>query len=200
VQLRDVPRTLVLGSTSKYRRALLDAAGVRYVAAAPPFEERHDEGFAPDALAVTLAIGKARSLGGLHPDALIVGADQVPAIDGRVLGKPGTRDAAVLQLLSLQGRTHELHTAVAVLDARSGQLRSRLMTHLMTMRSLSRAQAEAYVDHDAPLDCAGAYRVEARGALLFESMRGDDHTAIVGLPLTALATLLRELGHDLLDA
>lgn len=198
--MADAPRTIVLASTSKYRRALLDAAGVAYVAAAPPFEERHDGGVAPDALAVALAIGKAESLADAHRGALIVGADQVPAIDGRVLGKPGTREAAVAQLLALQGRTHELYTAVAVLDARTRALRSRVVTHRMTMRPLSRAQAEAYVARDEPLDCAGSYRVEARGALLFEAMRGDDHTAIVGLPLTALGALLREHGHDLLDA
>jgi septum formation protein len=196
-------RALVLASTSKYRRALLDAAGVPHVAVAPSFVEELDGALArlaPDALAVAFARGKAECLAGAHPDALIIGADQVPAIDARVLGKPGTREAAVEQLLALQGRTHRLHTAVAVHYPRAGLTRSRLVTHEMTMRALTRAQVEAYVEHDAPLDCAGAYRVEARGALLFESMRGDDHTAIVGLPLTALAALLRELGHDLLDA
>jgi septum formation protein len=193
-------RPLVLASTSKYRRALLDAAGVPHLAVAPTFVEEHDGTLAPDALALAFARGKAECLAADHPEALIVGADQVPAIDARVLGKPGTREAAVEQLLALQGRTHRLHTAVAVHDPRARVTRTRLVTHEMSMRSLTRAQAEAYVEHDAPLDCAGAYRVEARGALLFESMRGDDHTAIVGLPLTALAGLLRELGADLLDA
>lgn len=196
-------RPLVLASTSKYRRALLDAAGVAHVAVAPTFVEDYDGSLAPlspGELALAFARGKAECLAADHPDALIVGADQVPAVDARVLGKPGTREAAVAQLLALQGRTHSLHTAVAVHDPRAGITRARLVTHEMTMRSLTRAQAEAYVEHDAPLDCAGAYRVEARGALLFESMRGDDHTAIVGLPLTALAAILRELGHDLLDA
>ncbi len=195
-------RALVLASTSKYRRALLDAAGVAHAAAAPPFVEAHERAsvLAPDALAEEFARGKAESLASAHPEALIIGGDQVPAIDGRVLGKPGTREAAVAQLLALQGRSHRLHTAVAVHDPRAHCTVSRVVTHEMTMRTLTRAQAEAYVAHDAPLDCAGSYRVEARGALLFEAMRGDDHTAIVGLPLTALAALLRELGHDLLDA
>jgi septum formation protein len=193
-------RPLVLASTSKYRRALLDAAGVAHVAAAPPFVESHDAPLAPDALALAFARGKAESLANAYPDALVVGADQVPAIGDRVLTKPGTREAAIEQLLALEGRTHLLHTAVAVHDARARRTLERLVTYEMRMRSLTRAQATAYVDHDAPLDCAGAYRVEARGALLFESMRGDDHTAIVGLPLTALSSMLRELGVDLLDA
>ncbi len=193
-------RTIVLASTSQYRRALLEAAGVTHLAASPRFVERHDAAIAPGDLAIALARGKAESLAGAYPDALIVGADQVPALGARVLGKPGSREAAVEQLLALQGRTHELHTAVAVHDARARRTVSRAVRHSMAMRALTRAQAEDYVARDAPLDCAGAYRVEARGALLFESMRGDDHTAIVGLPLTAMSALLLELGCDLLEA
>ncbi len=191
-------RPLVLASTSKYRRALLDAAGIAHEAVAPPFDERHDGPAPPDELVVAFARGKAESLSRARPDAFIVGADQVPEIDGHVLTKPGSAAAAVEQLARLQGRAHRLLTAVALHDPASGRTTHRVVVHAMRMRPLSRAQIEAYVARDEPTDCAGAYKVEAAGALLFEAMDGPDHTAIVGLPLTALASLLAEHGVDLL--
>lgn len=196
--METAPRTLVLASTSRFRRQLLDAAGVAHVAIAPPFEETHAEALAPAELAIAYARAKAESLAAAWPDGLIVGADQVPEIDGEILVKPGTIARAVEQLTRLQGRTHQLHTAVAVHDPRARRTVARLVTHTMTMRPLRPAQIEAYVARDRPLECAGAYMIEAAGALLFSSMDGADHTAIVGLPLSALAALLVELGHDLL--
>ncbi|MBI2393831.1 MAG: septum formation protein Maf [Deltaproteobacteria bacterium] len=189
---------LVLASTSQYRRALLDAAGIRYEAVSPPFVEEHGHAREPSELVVELARGKAESLAAQLPDALILGADQIPAVDGRVLTKPGSRDAAIEQLRALSGREHRLFTAVAVHEPASGRTLTRTVIHVMRMRALTEAQLAAYVDRDQPFDCAGAYKVEAAGALLFEAMEGVDHTAIVGLPLTAVAELLLAFGHDVL--
>jgi len=189
-----MPRRLVLASTSSYRRRLLDAAGVAYEARAPSFVEDHEVALAPDAMAIAFARGKASSLRDAYPDALIVGSDQVPALGPRILTKPETRERAIEQLVALEGRMHHLHTAIALHDAREAVTTHRLVTHTMQMRPLTRREIEHYVDRDRPFDCAGSYRVEAAGALLFERMNGDDHTAIVGMPLTALCLLLAERG------
>lgn len=193
-------RTIVLASTSKYRRALLDSLGLDYVAKSPRFEETPVPGLDAEATAIRFAIKKAESLRTEHPDALILGADQTIGLEGRILGKPGSVERAVEQLLELSGRTHHLYTAVALLDAaRPGaQAEHRLVTHEMKMRALSRSQLEAYVARDQPMDCAGAYKVESLGVLLFEEMRGPDHTAIVGLPISAVADLFHSAGFDLL--
>ncbi|MGZ6082304.1 MAG: Maf family protein [Polyangiales bacterium] len=175
---------IVLASTSKYRRALLDAAGIVHEAVSPPFVEEHAIVLPPDELVVAFARGKAESVEG----EIVIGADQIPELDGKILTKPGTRDRAIEQLLLLQGRTHRLLTAVAV--RKQNRTDCRLVVHRMTMRSLTRAQIERYVDRDSPLDCAGSYRIEAAGTLLFEMMEGPDHTAIVGLPLSSLVELI----------
>ncbi len=185
---------LILASTSRYRRALLDAAGIAHEAAPPTFEEDHARAMPPEEMVVAFARGKAESLAA--PDALVIGADQIPELDGRILTKPGDRAGALEQLTALAGRTHRLLTAVAVHHA--GRTESALVVHRMRMRALTATQLAAYVDRDEPFDCAGAYKIEAAGALLFESMEGADHTAIVGLPLTALTTLLARFGVSLL--
>lgn len=187
---------IVLASTSKYRRALLEAAGVAHRAAAPRFDEDHTRPLPPEELVVAFARAKAESIAADHSDAVVVGSDQIPELDGRILTKPGGADAAREQLRALSGRTHRLLTAVAV--HAHGRTESRLVVHHMRMRVLSPAQIDEYVARDRPFDCAGSYRVEAAGALLFEAMDGPDHTAIVGLPLTALAALCADFGVDLL--
>jgi septum formation protein len=191
---------LVLASTSAYRRALMDRLGLPYLAVAPSYEEEHDLALSPAELVQELAVRKARSVARAFPDALIVGADQLAEIDGERLFKPGTVERAVEQLLRLGGRTHRLVTGLAVLDARSGRIELALDVQLMTLRPLTAAQARAYVAKDSPLDCAGAYRIEGQGIALFESMRGEDYSAIIGLPLTKLVTLLGRFGIDPLRA
>lgn len=191
-------RSLVLASTSRYRRKLLDDLNVPFEALAPEFDEDHALERSPEALAIAFARGKAESLARHRPEALILGADQVPELDGRVLTKPGSRDAAVEQLLALAGRTHRLLTAIALFDPGRGTTEHRLVVHAMRMRPLTRAAAVAYVERDDPIDCAGAYKVEAAGVLLFERMDGPDHTGIVGLPLTSVVELLAAAGVDLL--
>ena len=191
-------RSLVLASTSPYRRKLLRDWGLPHEAAAPPFEEVHGQDLSPGALVRSFARGKALSLASSHPDALILGSDQIIELDGVILSKPGDPETAVSQLMRLQGRTHRLQTAVALHDARSDTTWEDCVEIQMRMRSLTPALAAAYVARDTPLDCAGSYKVEATGAALFEAMEGADHTAIIGLPVTAVSRLLAHAGEDLL--
>lgn len=191
-------RRLVLASTSRYRRELLDRLAIPYEAAAPPFDEEAaralDPTLSPEGMAIAFSVGKARSLADAYPDALIIGSDQVPALGDVVLHKPGTMENARAQLRSLAGRTHQLLTGVALLDTKSGRLDTLLDVHTMTMWPLADDEIDAYLERDRPLDCAGSYRVEASGPALFASMTGDDWTGIVGLPLTKVVALLRQHG------
>lgn len=189
---------LVLASTSRYRRALLEGLGLTFESAAPDFVEDHAAIPDPAQMVVAFARGKALSLAARYPDALIIGSDQAAALGDRVLNKPGTAEAAVEQLLALAGRTHQLLTAVCVHDTRTDETHQRLVRHQMLMRPLDRAMAAAYVARDQPLDCAGAYKIESLGIALFEAMDGPDHTAIVGLPISVVGELLQRCGVDLL--
>jgi septum formation protein len=190
---------LVLASTSRYRRALLDRLGVPYVAVAPDCDEDawKDRGLAPVALAVALARAKAASVVALDPARYggchVLGSDQLVDLDGVVLGKPGTVDAAIAQLERMAGREHRLVTAVA-LQAPDGSVRELVDVHRLRMRALDRAALARYVARDAPLDCAGAYKIEEGGIALFASIVGDDFTAIVGLPLLGVGRLLADAG------
>lgn len=192
----DMPRQLILASTSVYRRALLERLGIPFDALAPAIDEgvikRELGAAAPAELAVALASAKARSLGAAYPDATIIGSDQVVVGAGRIFEKPGDREHAVSQLEALSGGTHEILTALTVLHG------ERVVEHLdqtrLKMRRLTRAEIERYVQADQPFDCAGAYKLEARGITLFEAIESADQTAIIGLPLIALVSILRPLG------
>ena len=196
------PRRVVLASTSRYRRALLERLGVAFEAIAPDCDEAAHPELAPLDLARALAREKATSL--RLDDALVIGSDQVVDLDGEVLGKPHTAPAAEAQLRRMAGRAHRLVTAVAVHDTRTGRTLDAVDVHTMTMRPLDDRQIAAYIAHDAPLDCAGSYALERRGIALFARVEADpetaDDTAIIGLPLMKTLRLLRELGYDVLDA
>ena len=193
-------KPLVLASTSRFRQALLGRLGVPFTAAAPDFEELAPPGLTPPQVAQAFARGKAESLARSHAQALIVGSDQVLEHRGEVLHKARDLAQAAEQLVRLQGDLHRLHTAVAVLDAASGRLVEELVTVELRMRALTRPQAERYVALDQPLGCAGGFTFEQRGVALFEAVRGEDDSAIVGLPLLALGRLLRAQGWDPLEA
>ncbi len=193
-------RRLVLASTSPWRGDLLRRLGVPFDQLDPDLDEApfKEQGLRPRDLVVTLAEAKARALAAAAPDALILGADQVVAVDGDVLGKPGSADRALAQLRRMAGRTHDLITGVVLLDARTDTLQRRVDVHRMTMRALTDAQLRDYIERDDPLACAGSYKVEALGAALFDKMEGDDWTAIVGLPLSVVVTMLAAAGVDVL--
>ncbi|MEW4567853.1 Maf family protein [Tautonia sp. JC769] len=187
---------LILASTSPYRRALLERLGLPFRCRAPGVDEDQFKavGLPPRELADRLAIAKADAVARLEPDprSIVIGSDQLVAFEGRVLGKPGSVERAVEQLLSLAGREHELITAMAVIQG------TNVVQHTdvarLRLRPLSRAEIERYILADRPIDCAGSYKLEARGVALFDRIVSDDHSAITGLPLIALTTILRDLG------
>jgi septum formation protein len=185
---------LVLASTSLYRRRLLEQLGLDFQAVAPEYEEEHALDLPPDELVLELATRKAQSLGARFPHALIIGADQVAEMDGRILLKPGSVERACAQLAELAGRSHRLITGLVVFQPSADRLERALDVQRMTMRALLPEQIAAYVERERPLDCAGAYKVEGLGIALFSSMSGDDYTGIIGLPLTRLLDLLERFG------
>lgn len=186
--------TVVLASTSPYRRALLERLGLSFTAQAPACDEEalKDPSLSPQALAEMLADAKAASVAEGLPDAIVIGSDQVATIDGQILGKPGTEAKAVEQLALLAGREHQLITAMVVRCGASIQSHTDVTT--LRMRALDRDALARYVARDQPIDCAGAYKLEAAGVSLFEQIASDDHTAITGLPLIATVRLLSGFG------
>jgi len=187
-------RLLVLGSSSSYRRTLLERLGLPFEVAAPHIDEGIIAGESLAAAALRLAEAKARAVAGAYRSALVIGCDQIANCEGAPLGKPGTRKRAIAQLEQMSGRTVVFHTAVALVDAASGRCARRLVDVTSTFRRLTGDEIVAYVDRERPFDCAGSVRSEALGIALFEKITSDDPTALIGLPLIALTDLLRTEG------
>jgi septum formation protein len=190
-------RRLLLTSTSTYRASLLSRLGVPFTTAAPTCDEDalKDPGLPIDQLALMLAREKVRSLVPQHPDAHLLGGDQVVELDGQALGKPGTRAGAIAQLRSLAGKRHRLWTAI-VLRSPDGVEDVHVDLHTLTMRTLNQDELARYVDADLPLDCAGSDKIESRGIALMSAIEGADFTSITGIPLIALTTMLRAQGFQ----
>lgn len=187
---------LVLASTSPYRRELLARFGLPFTADRPEVDESPLPGEAPAALAVRLADAKARAVAARHPTAWVIGADQVAELDGQPLGKPGTRDRALAQLMAASGRSVAFHTAFSVVGPAPGPRAHADLTRVR-FRMLAPDAVGRYLDAEQPYDCAGAFKCEGLGIVLFESIASDDPTALVGLPLIALASALRSVGYRL---
>ena len=187
---------LILASTSKYRRELLERLRVPFRCVAPTVDEAAEAAKLstsdPALLAGHLARLKAQDVATREPQAITIGSDQVCAYRGQILHKPGTAEKAREQLQQLQGKQYELLTAVSVFQGRE-VVTWVVKTHLF-MRKLSKDEIARYIAADEPLDCAGSYKIESLGISLFESIQGSDHTAIIGLPLIQTAQVLRELG------
>ncbi len=186
------PPRLILASTSPYRRAQLERLGLDFESVAPHVDEDslQTSGLAPAEIARELALLKARAVFDKHPAATVIGGDQVCALGERILRKPGSASGARAQLAELSGKTHLLHTAVAVLSPRGSACH--IEPARLAMRQLTDEEIAAYVDLDDPHDCAGSYKLEAAGIRLFERIDCADWTAIEGTPLLALCKLLRE--------
>jgi septum formation protein len=188
------PRQLILASTSRYRRELLERLGLAFEAASPHCDEAALPGEAAAATALRLSVGKARSLAREFPDALIIGADQVASSEGRRLGKPGNHDNAVAQLRLLSGRSAQFDTAVSLLDARDGGLQSRVVGCRVQFRKLDNERIESYLRREQPYDCAASAKAEGLGIALLERIDTEDPTSLVGLPLIALSAMLERAG------
>jgi septum formation protein len=196
------PPALFLASTSSYRRQLLARVQNRFECQAPGVDEtrRHDE--AGIELVTRLALAKARSVAEQHPDAWVIGSDQVAALlDGSglqmILGKPGTAARCMEQLRDCSGKTLAFLTAVAVVRESDERRFQFVDTTRVTFRVLDQATIERYVAHESPLDCAGGFKSEGLGISLCESIDSVDPTALIGLPLIRLCAVLREVGFEL---
>ncbi len=186
---------LILASSSRYRRRQLERFLDEFEVVAPGIDESAIAAEEPAELAARLARCKAEAVSGQHRNAVVIGADQVAVLEGRVVGKPGDRTQAVEQLMSASGRTMQFLTAVCVLDPQSRRRYEHIDRTTVRFRRFDRRQAELYVDHDKPYDCAGSFRIEGAGFVLFRSVSTDDPTALIGLPMIWLAQTLRELGQ-----
>jgi septum formation protein len=187
-------RPLVLASTSRYRRALLNQLGLPFAVASPATDEAPLAGESPVRTALRLAEAKARSVAHDHPGALVIGSDQVADCDGRAIGKPVDHADAVAQLTALSGRTVVFHTGLALLDAATGDCQTAMIDVRSTFRELAPAEIEAYLRRDQPYDCAASVKSDALGIALFTRIDSDDPTALVGLPLIRLTDMLRAAG------
>jgi len=196
--MRNPP--LILASTSRYRRDLLSRLGLAFEVAAPGVDETPLPAEAPRATALRLAEAKARAVAAGRREGLVIGSDQVAECDGEAVGKPGTHERAVAQLERLAGRTVVFHTGVALVNAATGQARVVCVDVASTYRPLSLHEIERYLYREQPYDCAGSVRSEGLGVALFERIVSDDPTALVGLPLIAVARMLREEGVEVLAA
>jgi len=187
---------LILGSTSRYRRELLERLRLPFQVHAPDVDETPKAGEAPAALAQRLALAKAQAVSALHPDAVVIGSDQVADLDGSPIGKPGTHERAVEQLRSMRGRSVVFQTAVAVVRASTGYVGTALAPVTVRFRNLSDAEIEHYLRTEQPYDCAGSAKCETLGIALLDAIDSDDPTALVGLPLIRTCALLRAAGID----
>ncbi len=188
------PRPLVLGSTSVYRRELLQRLRLPFTVAAPAVDETPLPGEPPAQLAQRLALAKAHAVATLHPEAVVIGSDQVADLAGQPLGKPGDHARATAQLQRMRGHTVVFHTAVAVVCHASGFAQTDLAPVRVRFRELSDAEIERYLRAEQPYDCAGSAKSEGLGISLLEAIDSDDPTALIGLPLIRTCRLLRAAG------
>lgn len=194
----NADRPLILASTSRYRRALLERLGLPFAVEAPDVAEATHAGEAPRATALRLAEEKARAVAARHATGLVIGSDQVLDLDGLAVSKPADRVDAEGQLRAASGRTLVFHTAVALVDAASGRAQVRCVDVASTFRTLSSADIDRYLDREQPFDCAGSVKSEGFGIALFERITSDDPTALIGLPLIAVVAMLAREGVDVL--
>lgn len=187
---------LILASTSRYRRELLQRLRLPFTVESPHTDETPLPGEAPAALALRLALAKAQAVAAQHPEAVVIGSDQVADLHGQPIGKPGDFERAVQQLRRMSGQQVVFQTAVAVARRDRGFERTLLAPVTVTFRTLSDVEIERYLSLDQPFDCAGSAKSESLGVALLERIDSDDPTALVGLPLMRTCRLLREAGID----
>jgi septum formation protein len=198
-QVIHASRPLILGSTSRYRRELLERLRVPFTAVSPEVDETPQADESPQDLACRLALAKARAVAALHPQAVVIGSDQVADLNGQPLGKPGNHERAVAQLQAMRGQTVVFQTAVAVVCQDTGFAEVDLAQVRVQFRQLSDGQIEHYLRAETPYDCAGSAKSEGLGIALLERIDNDDPTALVGLPLIRTCSLLARAGLQILS-
>ncbi|MBL3599341.1 MAG: septum formation inhibitor Maf [gamma proteobacterium endosymbiont of Lamellibrachia anaximandri] len=191
-------RTLVLGSTSPFRRELLNRLGIAFETASPEIDETPVPGEAPEVLVTRLARLKAEAVRESWPNALIIGSDQVATIDGEILGKPGSHERAVEQLSKAAGKRVTFSTGLCLLNSRTGNTQVCCEPFHVYFRQLEQQAIEHYLQREQPYNCAGSFKSEGLGITLFEKMEGDDPNSLIGLPLIRLVDMLANEGWDIL--
>ena len=196
-------KALILASSSRYRRELLDRLGIAYTCESPDIDESSLPGETPQDTAMRLSEMKARAIWDKHPGAVVIGSDQVADLNGVKLGKPHTHENAVRQLKSMQGHDVVFTTALCVIDAEGRAERVKSQTTIRMRTEIGGGEytdeaIEAYVEREKPFDCAGAAKIERLGIALMESVKSGDPTSLIGLPLMALTTLLTRAGVEVL--
>lgn len=187
---------LILGSSSPYRKALLDKLGLPFACFSPEIDESQRAGESPIELVERLAIGKARETAKAYPKALIIGSDQVAVLDENIIGKPGNHRQAVTQLQEASGREVHLYTGLCLYNADTGSMQHRVESYSVVFRDLSDKQIEAYLEKDQPYNCAGSLKAEMLGIALLSKLEGDDPNTLIGLPLIRLVDMLLAEGVD----
>lgn len=189
-------KSIILASSSPYRRELLERLALPFECASPDIDETALPDEPPGVLVERLAETKARAVADRYPRALIIGSDQVAVLGDRVLGKPGSPERAVEQLDQCSGRTVTFYTGLCLLDTEKNVQQTGCVLFDVRFRSLNNEQIRRYLEHDQPYNSAGSFKAEGLGITLFESMHGEDPTALIGLPLIRLTTMLNEAGVD----
>tara|TARA_A100001391_G_scaffold85722_1_gene56078 strand:+ start:27848 stop:28441 length:594 start_codon:yes stop_codon:yes gene_type:complete len=192
--MKHPSRPLILASSSPFRRELLGKLGLAFEHQSPDIDESARPGEPPTELVLRLARAKANALAQAHPGALIIGSDQVAVIDDQVLGKPGDHANAVAQLRRASGRRVTFLTGLCLLDAASGRHQSGCERFQVQFRTLRDDQIERYIEQEQPFNCAGSFKSEGLGIVLFKSLEGRDPNALVGLPLIMLTDFLAAAG------
>ncbi len=196
----DTRPALILGSSSPYRRELLSRLRIPFEVATPDINETPLADERPAATALRLSRLKAEAIAVRHAGALVIGSDQVCTLDDQQIGKPGTHAKALAQLQLMRGRTVTFHSALCLLDGRTGEAQVADIQTRTTFRDLSDAELDAYLRLETPYDCAGSAKVEGLGIMLLERVESDDPTALIGLPLIALTGMLRHVGYPCFGA
>jgi len=193
-----LPQPLVLASTSPFRRMLLERLDLPFETCAPNVDETPIAGETPLELVRRLSEAKARAVADDHPEALIIGSDQIAIVDGKIVGKPGNHDAAIEQLRNASGKSVQFLTGLCLFNAKNSSTQLDVVPFQVTFRDLTESQIENYLRHDEPYHCAGSFRSEALGIALFKRMTGDDPNTLIGLPLIRLIEMLEAEGVEII--
>lgn len=191
-------QSIVLASTSEFRRQLLQKLNLDFTCVKPNVDETPLAQETPQALVERLAIAKAKAGSSEQTNALVIGSDQVAVCDGEILGKPHTRENAINQLTQFSGKTVTFYTGLCVYNSASSEVVSLVEPFYVHFKQLSQADIEHYIDAEQPLNCAGSFKSEGLGICLFEKLEGDDPNSLIGLPLIKLTALLKQQGFDVL--
>jgi septum formation protein len=191
--------TLILASSSPFRRELLSRLGMEFSSISPDVDESHLPDEPLETLVMRLAQSKAQKVAETHPDGLIIGSDQVATINGQILGKPGNHERAVAQLMQASGKRVSFFTGLCLLNSATGNVQLTCEPYHVDFRELSRQQIENYLSREQPYNCAGSFKSEGLGITLFQRMQGEDPATLIGLPLIRLVDMLQNEGVEILS-